>query len=461
MPTDNVYYVDSPDDIVTETPDNGRDRIYSIINYVLPANVEELVLYGHTPLLGTGNVLENLIVGNDGDNFVYGLAGNDSLYGDDGNDVLDGGSGNDLMVGGTGDDIYYVDSLGDNVVELSGEGNDKIFASMSYVLPGKVEELVLTGSQNLSAYGNKLDNLIIGNSGNNYLFGDDGKDHLIGGDGNDRLDGAWDADVMEGGKGDDIYYVNAFTYWGKRWPVILRDQIIEKAGEGHDLVYTTFDYTLPDNVEDGVLRSGSNPYPDYLVQWSLIGNALDNVLTFSPAEGKGHTTATLYGLGGNDILYGGGNGNRLFGGDGNDTIYGGAGTNSFGGDAGDDIIVAGPLKDRFNMDGAASGNDILIFKSAQHADQDRIQFFASGTGAKIDLSQIDASVTSLENDSFTFVDAFTETAGEVTIRPGIPDSIYDNPATTFEISGDTNGDGVADFVIRLTDSTISQGDLIL
>ena len=51
------------------------------------------------PVSGTGNELDNQIIGNDANN------------------VLDGGAGADTLAGGLGDDLYLVDDAGDVIVE--------------------------------------------------------------------------------------------------------------------------------------------------------------------------------------------------------------------------------------------------------------------------------------------------------------------------------------------------------
>ena len=44
---------------------------------------------------GTGNALNNTIIGNSGDNVLTGAGGDDTLNGNGGNDTLDGGEGDD------------------------------------------------------------------------------------------------------------------------------------------------------------------------------------------------------------------------------------------------------------------------------------------------------------------------------------------------------------------------------
>jgi Ca2+-binding RTX toxin-like protein len=145
-------------------------------------------------------------------------AGNDHLGGGDGDDYLDGGAGRDTMIGGDGDDVFVVDNRHDEVVEKRNEGRDTIQSSVSLDLDDvakHVENLTLTGTADLSGYGNDLDNAIIGNGGANRLKGVHGDDRLEGGLGNDRLeggsgddwlDGGLGNDRLEGGSGDDKFY---------------------------------------------------------------------------------------------------------------------------------------------------------------------------------------------------------------------------------------------------------------
>lgn len=94
----DTYVVDSIADVVTEEVGQGTDHIYSLVNYTLDANVENLTLIGTTAKNGTGNALNNEIRGNDAGNTLNGLAGNDILIGGLGVDTLSGGEGQDTFV---------------------------------------------------------------------------------------------------------------------------------------------------------------------------------------------------------------------------------------------------------------------------------------------------------------------------------------------------------------------------
>jgi VCBS repeat-containing protein len=226
---DDTYLIDNSSDVVTENANEGTDTVMSLITYTLGVNVENLTLTGSSNLNGTGNALDNVIIGNSGNNNLIGGAGNDTLTGangndtlngDDGNDrlngnagndilnggagndTLDGGTGNDIMRGGTGDDTYAVDSASDIVTEIASEGTDTVNSSITYTLAANVENLTLTGSGAINGTGNAQDNVITGNSGNNQL---------MSGAGNDVITGGFGADTLTGGIGNDTFSYLATT----------------------------------------------------------------------------------------------------------------------------------------------------------------------------------------------------------------------------------------------------------
>jgi Ca2+-binding RTX toxin-like protein len=199
---------------VVELPNEGIDTIQSSVAAVLPVQVENLMLTGAADIAGAGNVLANVIIGNNGANRLDGGGNDDSLEGGGGADTLTGGSGNDaigggaradwlnggggadIMQGGAGNDTYVVERGSDVVIEQASGGiSDTIRSSVSYQLPANVEALVLKGSSNIRGTGNGLDNNLTGNSGGNVLNGGAGSDSLTGGAGQDTFvfDSALDA----------------------------------------------------------------------------------------------------------------------------------------------------------------------------------------------------------------------------------------------------------------------------
>ncbi|MDB5441603.1 MAG: hypothetical protein JWM33_4030 [Caulobacteraceae bacterium] len=129
----------------------------------------------------------------------------DMLYGSSGNDTLDGGAGGDVMFGGSGDDTYIVDNIFDLVSETANNGVETVKASVTYVLPANIENLILTGAAAIDGTGNELANSLTGNAANNHLYGMDGKDVIVGGAGADFLYGGAGADTLTGGTGGDHF----------------------------------------------------------------------------------------------------------------------------------------------------------------------------------------------------------------------------------------------------------------
>lgn len=263
----DTYVVDNAGDVVTESSSQGTDLVQSSVSYTLTTNVENLTLTDAAPINGTGNTLNNVIVGNSAANLINGAAGNDTLS------------------GGAGDDSYTVDSSADVIVENAGEGTDGVSSGVTYTLAANVENLTLTGTGAISGTGNAGDNALLGNAGANTL---------TGAAGNDTLNGAAGADTLVGGLGDDTYVVDN-----------IGDVITELASAGTDLAQSGVTYTLGANV-DNLLLTGTTAI-------NGTGNAGGNMLTGNSAIN------TLTGAAGDDTLDGAAGADKLVGGLGNDT----------------------------------------------------------------------------------------------------------------------------------------------
>jgi Ca2+-binding RTX toxin-like protein len=241
------YVVDNSGDAVTELSGEGRDTVFTSIQYTLGANVEDLAISGSSAALNIyGNALANLLVGNGAQN------------------TLDGGAGADTLIGQLGDDLYVIDDIGDVIIENANEGRDTIYTAITFYQMGdNVEDFAATS--NAGSY-------VVGNSVNNLMVGLGGADTLIGGLG---------ADTLVGALGDDVYII-----------ADLEDVIIESAGQGRDTIYTSIAfYQMGDNVEDLSMTGTSGTY--------AIGNSVDNLIV-------GNLGAdTLDGRGGGDFMVGG------------------------------------------------------------------------------------------------------------------------------------------------------------
>ncbi|WP_183721985.1 M10 family metallopeptidase, partial [Rhizobium sp. BK060] len=247
----DIYVVDSAGDTVTESADEGTDTVYVqsyyLASYTLGANVENLTYVGSSAFAGTGNTLNNVMIG---------------------------GAGVDTLRGGAGDDTYVV-STGDIVVENADEGIDTVKTGLAaYTLGANVENLSYAGAAAFSGTGNALDNVIKGGVAADRLTGAAGKDTLIGGAG---------SDTMSGGVGDDIYVVDVAT-----------DIVLENANEGADEIQTslaTYSMAALVNVENLTYTGTGN--------FAGAGNALANTIT------GGAGADTLNGGAGADTLIGG------------------------------------------------------------------------------------------------------------------------------------------------------------
>lgn len=155
------------------------------------------------------------INGGSGDDSLTGGIGVDSLLGGAGNDSLDGGGDADTLDGGVGNDFYFVDNLGDVVVEAANGGIDTVRSLVSFTLGANVENLTLAGSA-VAGTGNALDNTIIGSIAGSLLSGLGGNDTITGRDGNDTIIGGLGADQLSGGGGQDVFRYGSAAEGGDR-----------------------------------------------------------------------------------------------------------------------------------------------------------------------------------------------------------------------------------------------------
>jgi len=364
----DLYFVDSYGDTVIEATSEGLDTVITTINYGLPANVETLIMAGSDNLSAAGNGNDNIISGNSGNN------------------ELDGSAGADILAGGPGDDIYHVDHIGDQVMELGGSGIDFVISTVNYNLmqAWHVENLILSGSVDLTGRGNWLNNQINGSSGNDWIDGDRGNDFLMGGLGNDQLfggsgddtlEGGADNDTLSGGSGDD-------TLIGGEG----NDSLV--GGDGIDtLIYSGAGSGVTVNLAAGAVTGGAgtdtvvgvenvigSSYADY-IEGTAGANRLDggagvNTVGYT-AAGAGVTvnlgTGVASGGGGDDtligfssvegsqygdVLIGNSSANSLYGNGGNDTLYGGGGGET-------DLLSGGAGYD--TVDYSAVGTNIVIY----------------------------------------------------------------------------------------------------
>ncbi|WP_292092154.1 calcium-binding protein, partial [Mesorhizobium sp.] len=173
----DTYYVDNAGDRVVEAAGGGSDRAFASLSYALSAGSQ-------VELLGTRNAAGTGAINLTGNEFAQTIQGNA------GANVINGGRGADTMVGFGGNDDYYVDNAGDKAVESSGQGQDRVWTSVSYALSAgsSIEVLGTTkdaGTTAINLTGNALAQTIQGNAGANVINGGGGADKLSGFGGND------------------------------------------------------------------------------------------------------------------------------------------------------------------------------------------------------------------------------------------------------------------------------------
>jgi Ca2+-binding RTX toxin-like protein len=206
------YYVDDAADVVTEYADEGIDTVHVRIDYyTLGDELENLVLVAGTGgLTGTGNDLDNAIMGNEGSNPLNGGGGVDTMKGLGGDDILDGGTGADAMLGGEGWDIFIVDDAGDVVTEAIDAAFeiDMVQTGVSYSLAAGSEVEVLYADPATAAaidlIGNEFDNFVVGNAGQNTIVGGLGIDSLRGNGGGDVFVWTSTAETLQAGDAADV-----------------------------------------------------------------------------------------------------------------------------------------------------------------------------------------------------------------------------------------------------------------
>jgi Ca2+-binding RTX toxin-like protein len=232
-----------------------------------------------------------------------------------------------------------------------------------------------------------------GGTGNDTLNGSDGNDTLRGGEGDDILNGGNGDDLLFGEGGNDILNGGdgADTMEGGAGNDIFivdnqRDVVTDSAGD--DQVQSTISFTLPEGIEK-LIFSG--------LQSGLVGQ----------------------GNNGNNQMQSGNGGSELNGQNGNDILQDGLGR---------DIFTGGQGADTFDFSQLQNG----ILRLGEVLD------FSTARGDKIDVSKIDANNKLVGNQAFSFIgdQAFHNTAGELRFSQRL-------------LQGDLNGDGKADFEIKL------------
>jgi Ca2+-binding RTX toxin-like protein len=493
---------------------NLADATSQVIGDAIVTGFEDVDASGATAAVTvTGSDADNTLVGSAYADTFFGGAGIDVLKGGAGNDTLDGGTGADQVQGEAGDDQIVYDTTDtvldggagvDTLVLKSGatvnlaDTNTQVVGSAAHVAGFEnVDASAATAAVYLT--GSADANTLIGGDYADVLLGGAGVDILKGGAGNDALDGGTGADQILGEAGDDrIAYDAADTVVDGGVGI---DTLVLKSGATVNLTDTNTQVVGSAAHVAGFENIDASGATAAVV---LTGSADANTLI------GGAYADTLYGGAGNDVLDGGAGSDKVRGEAGDDRIVYDAADSIIDGGAGRDTLV---LKIGATVDlstftsnqvtsgsayvagfedldasaasgavtvtgsqfantligsayadklagGAGSdvltgggGGDLFVFGAYAAGDIDKITDFSTAQGDHIDLSAIDA-VTGGTDDPFSFIGqtAFHHVAGE--LRYG---------ATTggVMVQGDVNGDGVADFSILVSVSTLTNTDFIL
>jgi Ca2+-binding RTX toxin-like protein len=376
-----------------------------------------------------GSAFDDFIFGNNLDNMLFGSGGNDTLLDEGGDDYLDGGAGNDFMFGGAGADTFSGGS-GEDTVSYAGNP-DPLFGVSVRIGVADIDH-ISRGDGEGDFVDNTVENLI-GSSNSDSLEGNSQNNRLDGGDGGDAISGNGGNDELIGGKGADAIYGGADV-----------DTVIytaSNAGVNVDLRYRAVDPFTVGNRGTGGDAEGDNLFDIENFEGSQFG---DTVIGSKERN-------TLSGNDGDDALLGGGERDTLLGGNGQDTLFGETGDDSLYGNAGADTLFGGQNKDHLS---GGDGNDKLfggteadtfVFAFDTLGDTDTIKDFHRSEGDIISLINMDANANAGGNQDFSFIgqNAFSGVAGQLH---------YNSNGFETVLTGDVNGDKLADFTIKLTDA---------
>ncbi|HEX7641975.1 MAG TPA: calcium-binding protein [Burkholderiaceae bacterium] len=425
----------------------GLGAATSAVNVTLPEGIQNMTLTGTANLVARANDEDNVITSNSGNDTLVAGKGYDTLIGGtgattyvvgagDGNVTINGSSSQDtLLFDGSmseadlsatsatvnGQTVVTIANSQGGTITVNGGGLSQLSfadgtATLAQLLSGSytvgatlysqvdatagagINNIVLTGSADISGTGNNLADTITANSGNDTLIAGTGIDTLIGGAGNDtfvvnnsgdvineaansgnntedssvsavlannvqnltgigaasiRLTGnnlahnvitansgndtlvsGTGIDTLIGGAGNDLFVVTN--------PATT---VVEAPNSGNNTEQTSVSVTLAANVQNLLGFANGN-----LV---LIGNNLNNTITANGANdlligGSGADTLNggagvdvLQGGSGNDVLNDSVGANAMIAGSGNDSLNGGSGVAFLAGGAGNDAITLG------------------------------------------------------------------------------------------------------------------------
>ncbi|HEX8654284.1 MAG TPA: M10 family metallopeptidase C-terminal domain-containing protein, partial [Allosphingosinicella sp.] len=268
-----------------------------------------------------------------------------------------------------------------------------------------------------------VDNLTGGDQGDVFVFGHDGR--------------FGSSDVVNGGAGYDSLYLRG-------------DYALDFTSAGFTGAITGIDSITLASTSDVQFVAGGDGEFDYSIVWKDSMLATGATITVNGAGlGTAETMAFNGALegGGHFRLWGGAADDTLTGGGGNDLIFGGRGADQLRGNGGADTF-------RYH---ATNESPIGL------ANVDTILDFVHGVD-KIDLSVIDANTVLDGNQAFTFIGSAAFTAAGPNSAGQLRAIQTDVVTNTWQVHGDTDGNGAADFVLQVIVDplqSLTVGDFVL
>ncbi len=439
----DTYVVTRANDVIIEQAGNGTDSVRTALaSFLLPDNVENIVLTGTANQTVTGNALDNIFSGFHGTSTLDGAGGNDTA-------VFTGQFARYTARANTDGSITLVDTRAGSPDGTTTFKGFELFQFSDGLVLTAAQLGGTTGTSTTTVTGTGGADVLTSSVPGAIISGLGGNDTLTAGADNQTLDGGAGADILNdggvfagvkllGGGGNDTFIVsNAGTI------------ITEPAGGGANTVQTTLPtYALPANVRDLVYtgsgsftstataageritgNSGADTLGDggfanvrltgaggndtfivtnasttvseaanggtdtvntTLASYTLTGNAENLTFTGTTGNftGNGNGLAnTITGGAANNTLSGGGGADTLIGNGGIDTLNGGAGNDSLNGGAGNDRLSGGGGADTFvfapinpSTGNAGFGQDVVT------------DFTANGGNANHDFLNLSAAL---------------------------------------------------------------------
>lgn len=250
----------------------------------------------------------------------------------------------------------------------------------------------------------------VGGSGDDSLYGNARNNQLIGGAGNDILVGRGGADRLEGGDGDDIL-IGDGDIAGTEVRIAIALQAEPRYDAATDPSLAAWLLAGAMQMPESAQTAAVPPSGGLIVTGGLIKGPTPDSVPPPPVPSSDADAGW-----------------------GRDTLLGGAGNDILDGGKGRDLLIGGTGADVFRF---AEGD---MPGKGSH-DSDVIRDFSFAEGDRIDLSAVDA-IMGGSDDAFRFVgtDPFSGSAGELRY------TAYSNHLL---LTADINGDGLADFAVRI------------